>query len=181
MDSVTRAHPHYHINPVHTSIEGTGLHYRINLNINRGAGQTRKNKLTARMQMIIYSHPPMLSLSSRVISSCIARTTTKVSLPQRRITHHKQISHTSSHSFFHTSVKEFPVKVSRRQPNSVTRAREKRNPANSQSQLDGVFTCPLSSGCLVSGAVGLVDVRNFGDQWVVGIGVSEHRADRQQD
>jgi hypothetical protein len=96
MDSATHAHahPNYHINPKHTSIEDTRLHYRINLSINRGAGQTEKNKLTARMQMFIYSHPPMLPFSSRVISSCIARTTTKVSLPQRRITHHKQTSHT---------------------------------------------------------------------------------------
>lgn len=46
--------------------------------------------------------------------------------------------------------------------------------------LDGVLPSPLPRGSLVSGAVSLVDVRNLGHQWVVGVRVREHGADGEK-
>ena len=45
--------------------------------------------------------------------------------------------------------------------------------------LDGVLSGPLPSRGFVAGTVGLVDVGDFGDKWVVGVGVCEHRAYRK--
>lgn len=47
--------------------------------------------------------------------------------------------------------------------------------------LDGVFSCPFSSRGFVSGSVGLVNVGDFWNKWVVGVGVGKHRADGQKD
>ena len=47
--------------------------------------------------------------------------------------------------------------------------------------LDGVFASPLASSGLVPGAVGLVDVGDLGNQRIVGVGVGQHGADRQED
>lgn len=46
--------------------------------------------------------------------------------------------------------------------------------------LDGEFTGPFSSCGLVPGSVGLVDVCNLGNQWVVWIRICQHRANRQE-
>lgn len=70
--------------------------------------------------------------------------------------------------------------------NSVTHARferKRKNPFVSSchvNYLDCIFTCPFSRCSLISGSVGLVDVGDFGYQWVVGVGVSKHRADGEE-
>lgn len=46
---------------------------------------------------------------------------------------------------------------------------------------DSVFPGPFTSCCLVSGTVGLVHMGNLGNEWVVRVWVSEHRADREKD
>ena len=46
---------------------------------------------------------------------------------------------------------------------------------------DGVLPRPLPRRRLVSGAVRLVDVCNFGDERVVRVGVGEHGADGEED
>ena len=48
-------------------------------------------------------------------------------------------------------------------------------------KLDGIFPRPLPRRGLVPGAVGLVDVGNFWDKGVIGVGVCEHGADGQED
>ena len=50
-----------------------------------------------------------------------------------------------------------------------------------QRSLDGVLPGPLPGSRLVPGTIGLVDVRDLGDERIVGVGVGEHRADREQD
>jgi len=155
-----------------------------------GTTQTRKNKLTVRMQMIIYSHPPMLSLNPPSISfpcSCLSLSLS-VSLP-----HPSPIIAATSKQTTHIPpicycVKEVPSSKLCQDASQIplTHAREREREEEKSTRLpngclDGVFTCPLSSGSLVSGTVGLVDVCDFGDQWVVGIGVGEHGANGQQD
>src|SRR5690242_1799842 len=46
--------------------------------------------------------------------------------------------------------------------------------------LDGILSGPLTRRRLVSRPVGLVDVCNLGDEWVVRIWICQHRADAQQ-
>ena len=57
----------------------------------------------------------------------------------------------------------------------VTRAGESGKP--SAHGLNGVLPRPLACRRLVTGAIGLVDVGNFGHQRVVGVRVSQHGAD----
>jgi len=47
-------------------------------------------------------------------------------------------------------------------------------------RLDGVLPRPLACGSLIAGAVGLVDVRDFGNERVVGVRVSQHGADGEK-
>lgn len=49
------------------------------------------------------------------------------------------------------------------------------------STLDCILASPLSGCRLVSRTVGLVHVRNLGDERVVGVGVRQHRADGKED
>ena len=49
-----------------------------------------------------------------------------------------------------------------------------------EGRLDGVLPGPLPGGGLIAGAVGLVDVCDLGNQRVVGVGVCEHGADREE-
>ena len=46
------------------------------------------------------------------------------------------------------------------------------------SHLDGILAGPLASRRLVPGSVRLVDMGNFRYKRVVGVGVSQHRANR---
>lgn len=48
------------------------------------------------------------------------------------------------------------------------------------SHLNGVLAGPLPGGSLVSGTVGLVDVGDLWDKWVVWVWVGEHRADGKE-
>ena len=48
------------------------------------------------------------------------------------------------------------------------------------SHLDGVLAGPLASGSLVAGTVGLVNVGDLWDEWVVWVWVGEHRANRKE-
>lgn len=48
------------------------------------------------------------------------------------------------------------------------------------SHLDGVLAGPLSGGGLVAGTVGLVNVGDLWDEWVVRVWVGEHRANRKE-
>jgi hypothetical protein len=64
-------------------------------------------------------------------------------------------------------------------PANPLRTREKRK-IHQNPLLDRIFTGPFSSSCLVSGTVGLVDVCDLRNQWVIGIRVGQHGADRQQ-
>jgi hypothetical protein len=59
--------------------------------------------------------------------------------------------------------------------------RKKRGGGFSALSLNGVLAGPLPSCGFVAGSVGLVDVGDFGDQWVVGVGVGEHGADGEED
>lgn len=45
---------------------------------------------------------------------------------------------------------------------------------------NSVLPCPLASCRLVTGSVGLVDVRDFGHKRIVRVGVCEHRANGEQ-
>lgn len=45
---------------------------------------------------------------------------------------------------------------------------------------DGVFASPFASGSFISGTISLVDMRNLGNQGIIGVGVCKHRADREQ-
>jgi len=45
--------------------------------------------------------------------------------------------------------------------------------------LDGVLPGPLPGRGFVASTVSLVDVGDFGDKWVVGVGVCKHRAYRE--
>ena len=47
--------------------------------------------------------------------------------------------------------------------------------------LTGILASPLPSVCLVAGSVCLVGVCDLGNERIVGVGVSQHGADRQQD
>jgi len=47
-------------------------------------------------------------------------------------------------------------------------------------QLDGEFPRPLPSGCFVSSAVGFVDMSDLGNKRIIGVRVSQHRADGQK-
>ena len=47
--------------------------------------------------------------------------------------------------------------------------------------LDSELPSPFSSSGFVSCTVGLVDVSDFGNKRVVGVGICEHRADGQKD
>ena len=47
--------------------------------------------------------------------------------------------------------------------------------------LDGILTSPLARSGLVPRAVGLVNMCNLGDERVVGVGVSQHGADGEED
>jgi len=47
--------------------------------------------------------------------------------------------------------------------------------------LDRIFTGPFTCCSLISTAVGLVDVGDFGDKWVVGVRIGEHGADGEED
>lgn len=47
---------------------------------------------------------------------------------------------------------------------------------NGAGRLDRIFTGPFASSGFVSAAVGLVDVGDLGDEWVVGVGVGQHGA-----
>ena len=46
---------------------------------------------------------------------------------------------------------------------------------------DGELPRPLPCCSLVSGTVGFVHMGDFGNERVIGIGIGEHRADRQKD
>lgn len=46
--------------------------------------------------------------------------------------------------------------------------------------LDSVLPGPLSSRRFVAGSIGLVDVCDFWNKGVVGVGVCKHRADTQE-
>lgn len=48
------------------------------------------------------------------------------------------------------------------------------------SHLDGVLAGPLSGGGLVAGTVGLVNVSDLWDEWVVWVWVGEHGANRKE-
>lgn len=47
--------------------------------------------------------------------------------------------------------------------------------------LDSVLPGPLPGHGLIPGPVGLVDVSDLRDEGIIGIGIGQHRADRQQD
>jgi hypothetical protein len=47
--------------------------------------------------------------------------------------------------------------------------------------LDGVLSCPLSGGSLVTRTVSLVDMCDLGNERVVRVGVGQHGADGKQD
>jgi hypothetical protein len=47
--------------------------------------------------------------------------------------------------------------------------------------LDGILASPFPGRGFVPAAVGLVDVRDFRNEWVVGVWVGEHGTDREQD
>jgi len=48
-------------------------------------------------------------------------------------------------------------------------------------QLDRIFSGPFARRGFVAAAVGLVDVCDFGYEWVVGVRVGEHGADGEED
>lgn len=62
--------------------------------------------------------------------------------------------------------------------------RRKTEEAKEESDLsfhsNSVLARPLAGCGLVPGAIGLVDVRDFGHQRIVGVGVCEHRTDGEQ-
>jgi hypothetical protein len=57
---------------------------------------------------------------------------------------------------------------------------ESRKEGFARGCLDGVFSCPLASCGFVAAAVGFVDMCDFGDEWVIGVRIGEHRADREK-
>ena len=67
----------------------------------------------------------------------------------------------------HFAMTVFPLHIALLAAESESRA-----PDLTLLRLDGVLPRPLSSGGLITGAVRLVHVRNFGNQGVVGVGVS---------
>ena len=50
-----------------------------------------------------------------------------------------------------------------------------------RSTLDGELAGPFSSRGFVSCSVGLVDMSDLGNKWIVGVWVCEHRADGEED
>ena len=73
--------------------------------------------------------------------------------------------------------------------NSVKSTREELKEEMKQSiiiisisnRLDSVLAGPLAGCGLVACAVSLVDVSDFRYEWIVRVGVCEHRADREED
>lgn len=47
-------------------------------------------------------------------------------------------------------------------------------------RLDGKLASPLPSSSLITSPVGLIDVCNLGNQWIVRVGVCEHAADGEK-
>lgn len=50
-----------------------------------------------------------------------------------------------------------------------------------RSHSDSVLAGPLAGSGLVAGSIGLVDVRDFGHEGIVRVGVCEHGADGEED
>jgi hypothetical protein len=44
-----------------------------------------------------------------------------------------------------------------------------------------LLPCPFSSRSFVTGAIRLVQMRNVRNQWIVGVGIGQHRTDREKD
>lgn len=49
-----------------------------------------------------------------------------------------------------------------------------------RSRLNCILPRPLPSSSLVSSTIGLVDMSDFGNEWIIRVRVCQHRTDRQQ-
>jgi len=46
-----------------------------------------------------------------------------------------------------------------------------------KTELNSVFSSPLSSGSLISCTIGLVHMSDLGHKWIIGVRIGKHRAD----
>ena len=129
----------------------------------------------------------ILPINCNIPASCAKRKGSPASQERQR----QAYPPSTFHHLYHTictiiSLSVVREKTLRSQSFQVTpdknrkRGREENAIHQLRSNLDGVLPGPLPRCGLISCSVGLVDVGNLGDKRVVGVGVSEHRADGEE-